>query len=266
MKKLLFTHGCSFTFEANDGQIVQTWPTHLFKKLDMEIYNHGIGGFGNHGIFRQTMNWLSSNKDKWKNIFVVIQWTTCCRWEFFDKKEGTKKVNLEEIYNGYQDKDRRSWKQYHFLDENYKPHPYKTPIDYLSVTQEYYDRLILVVALQNFLKVNNIPYLFFDGISSYKFRNQDGTWFGFPVEEEIDYNLLNTMESFIDTKRYLELPHLAFCGHHYYSEQNFGLEYQEYQNKWKENVFDEDNYHPNTLGHEKWSEFLFTYIKENKLL
>jgi len=66
MKKLLFTHGCSFTFEANDGQIVQTWPTHLFKKLDMEIYNHGIGGFGNHGIFRQTMNWLSSNKDKWK--------------------------------------------------------------------------------------------------------------------------------------------------------------------------------------------------------
>jgi len=275
LKKLLFTHGCSFTSEPRGD--TPRWPTYLAKQLNMDYFNHGIGGYGNHGIFRGTVNWLLENKDRWNEIFIVIQWTACCRWEFFDNKDGTKKqYHSIDIPFEYESRDDATWKQFHLLtDKTWKTHPYRQPQGYLTVTEEYYDRLLLVTWLQNFLKINNIPYLFFDGISSYKYRDADGRWFAFTPEDEIDYNLLNSMISFVDTKRYLELPLLAFCGDEDYvvGEGYFEdtgkhpyPEYKKYKNKWEENMFEEDGFHPNPLGHERWSEFLFDYIKENKLL
>lgn len=153
-------------------------------------------GYGNDAIARSVIDYCQSNKNK--KLGLIVSWTFPGRYEF-RFNSGWQSINSWSIGKGYDDGDELNQHVKHekqkaiilgthqFAEAYYK---------HLGEYWEIYATLKEIVYLQNYLKVNNIPYLFTcadaNFLDSYTVKSTDqsiaalltqidfNSWFFFP--------------------------------------------------------------------------------------
>tara|TARA_B100001057_G_scaffold489154_1_gene574847 strand:- start:923 stop:1669 length:747 start_codon:yes stop_codon:yes gene_type:complete len=91
MIKTLYTNGDSWTFgqELKDDEadhlthkFYNSWPWHLSQHLRIpQLVNDALGGTSNYRILRRTLDYIQNYKGKYKELMVVVAWTTYERKE-----------------------------------------------------------------------------------------------------------------------------------------------------------------------------------------
>jgi hypothetical protein len=89
---MIYVNGCSYTFgigTAPHGDCPETclqnsWPAQLGEMIDQEIINQALPGSCNERIFRDTINYLSTNDPS----MVIVMWSDPGRLEAYMPKEG----------------------------------------------------------------------------------------------------------------------------------------------------------------------------------
>ena len=207
----LYTNGCSYVWGDELEDRKDAFPYLLKTKLGCELTDQSENGSDNQRILRTTL------KSNLKNHFVVIGWASIIRYEYYDRT----KTNGE----GINTPDSES---------NIVP----THTDQYPEIHKYfeYDWFVInflnqVLALQNYLKFNNIPFFFFMSYPMYKERNMD-------YLQHFDLIDENTFPSLFDE----DLIFFNYC-------KNNGL-----------NDF-MPNWHPSSEQHKLWSEYLYEKIK-----
>ena len=106
---ILFANGCSHTAAAeavvyhawaeDDGNLYRagrvphplnlaaSWCTVLGQKLDRQVICAAQSGGSNDRTIRTTKDWIKNNPDKLYNTFMVIQWTSWEREEWFYQEQ-----------------------------------------------------------------------------------------------------------------------------------------------------------------------------------
>lgn len=104
----LYVNGCSHTaaaeavvpycFAEDDGNIpnnhllgriphpanlAASWCTHVSTELNYKLICDAESASSNDRIIRTTRQWLDNNHDKWQDVFMIIQWSTWEREEWF---------------------------------------------------------------------------------------------------------------------------------------------------------------------------------------
>lgn len=199
----LYTNGCSFVWgdELKDREN-EAFPFLLEKKINCQLIDDSECGSDNQRILRTTL------KSNLIGCFVIIGWSSIIRYEYYDR-------NLSDWISNICS----AWSD-----------------EYLSIHEYFkYDWFVInflnqVLALQNYLKYNNIPFFFF---LSYPLYN----------EKKIDY-----LEHFdlIDNDTFPSLfnPDLIFFNYC----KNRGL--NDFMPK----------LHPSPKQHKLWSEYLYEKI------
>ena len=172
--------GCSFIFGAEladqqNGRFSRaTYPALLAKTIDAEYICAARSGNANGGISRMVINECETHKGR--DIFAIVQWTFTCRFEFmfnydikgtpwysvtpWDNHEDMNKIT--QYVGGNKDILRHHSNHLEFIKSNglgdfsrmfYKHVGDNEKYETYSTTKE-------VVFLQQYLKTNNIPYLF----------------------------------------------------------------------------------------------------------
>lgn len=105
---ILYANGCSHTaaaeavvpycFAEDDGNIpnnhllgriphpanlAASWCSHVNQALNTELVCDAESASSNDRIIRTTRQWLDGNHDKWRDTFMIIQWTSWEREEWF---------------------------------------------------------------------------------------------------------------------------------------------------------------------------------------
>ena len=100
MVKALVTAGCSFS--ECESEWIDTWPSHLAKRLDVPHYSLGKGSVGNGYISRAVIyqtNELLKTYDA-SDILVAVMWTS---WDRIDLRlpvlDGVPHQDAENQYN-----------------------------------------------------------------------------------------------------------------------------------------------------------------------
>jgi hypothetical protein len=150
-----------------------TWPAILAR--DGYTYQcTAAAGVGNSAIARRVMNYCQHNPGE---KFVVVQWTFPARYEFqFNFETGHRDpwytigpwdlLDIKEIEDEYHNEDKFTlWLQKKHHDQAQRSGVYQFAREYLqsigdSQFWENYTTLKEIVLLQNYLKVNSIPYMF----------------------------------------------------------------------------------------------------------
>lgn len=239
---LLIANGCSHTAGAEIEYEVQgecynkAWPKKLGDKFSFEkVINLAISGASDDRVSRTTIELIGKLKQKSfydsSKLFVVISWPGLYRTEIFTTS------NHE---GGFWD---NGWMPLVAgNDETYKEQCsksayifYKSWLMRLNVTQETVRFYSNVLLLQNFLKLNNIKYLFWNACGNLPANNSafyheiDSTRFPFITEKEYSYTNILVNKQF-------EYSKFAKFGH-------FGEDAQEW-----------------------FADFLYKYINKNNLL
>ena len=216
---ILVAGGDSFIYGAEladqiTGHSLSTYPALLAKQFDMEYVCAAWSGNANNAISRMTMNACQQHKDK--EMFVVITWTFVQRFEFRFNYNTKQAVSPWYSINSWTIEDDTNSIQSYFtnpdrniLDAQLKniETAKKTGVaDFAKVfykhvgDSEYYElysSLKEIVFMQNYLKINNIPYIFLTADNSFYqhdnyFRSRDeyvddlymqidwDSWFFFP--------------------------------------------------------------------------------------
>lgn len=195
------------------------WPKVLGRELKLPTYNSGRLGCSNQIIVRSTLYSIKYLQDKgYKDIFVVIGWTTMYRQDIFEKRDGK-----------YEIAQRRPNPDFKELDK------YGSEIDFR------YNTLFSesIIALQSFLTLNKIPFLFFNAF------------------DVLDKGTNPLLHSYIDKNNWVnktyEVPHFKS----YISEK--------YNTDWSHNNSTNKYFvgsHPTDFSHIQWGKYLAKYIKE----
>ncbi len=198
------------------------WPKVLGKNLKLETWNAGRSGTGNQNIASRTITSVEYLKKLGKkDIFVIVGWSSKYRIHIleYDKK-----------------------------NKNYGPHNIRPRFGgevYEALLGEINENVFIndwienILLLQNYLKLNNIKYLFFNA-------------FDYPV---ITKN--NPLGHLIDNKDWVngtvEEDHF----------KNFIL--KEFNSTWesKDEYYELD--HPTDISHKAWGEYLTDYMLKNIL-
>ena len=172
MSKLLIAGGDSFVYGTglSDQHRVQhsakTWPALLAQELSSKYVCRAVPGYSNSAIARTVI--LGCQQAQAQDIFVVVQWTFINRFEFrfaYDPWATPMPVEDSKLYSQWHNFNKldyvlpeshiRESKQsvLKFIDDFYRH------VGHDDV-YEYYVTLKEIVLLQNFLKVNRIPYMF----------------------------------------------------------------------------------------------------------
>ncbi|MFN8771071.1 MAG: DUF6071 family protein [Neisseriaceae bacterium] len=206
----------------NVERFKNSWPGKLGSTLGFnQVVNLGYPGGSNDRILRTTITWILQNwsSNSKNNLFVIIGWSSPMRREFYLNEKWRQLIP----HHDYSDPEAS------ILNRVYREIAWST---YESAIRF----AIQVITLQNFLKQHNIPYLFFDAISSFSKTNLDS-------ESAIDLYI-----PFIDKKHYFK----------------FGSENCSMADYLKTN--ENGNRHPNIEEHKKWANILIEFIKEENLL
>lgn len=174
MKKL-YVNGCSHTegTKLSLDDMKQAWPYKLKEMLNVDMYNESCTGVSNDRIFRSTIATLSTID--WKPDLVIIQWTHPDRFEVpHDKMLGKEYEKWGRLFV-------KGWRQLIprvFLNKygEYNSAHKEFALDGLTgdFIHKYYDfednlytkqvlwekELIQIIAMQSFLKLKNIDYIF----------------------------------------------------------------------------------------------------------
>ena len=116
------------------------------EKLNIKRINQSQGGGSNDRIIRVTRNWIKENKNKLNQVFMIIQWSTWERTEWFYNNEWWQVNGSGTDYVPNELRDR--YKQFIIN------------IDWKSVTQRAHEQ---IWQFHNEINELNIPHLFFNG-------------------------------------------------------------------------------------------------------
>ncbi len=97
MSKILYANGCSWTagqgmpedekFVGNDYKAF-AWPAPLGRMLNYNVVNQALGGGSNKRMVRMTCKFVNSlPKESYKDLLVVLGWTTAERNEIYINNE-----------------------------------------------------------------------------------------------------------------------------------------------------------------------------------
>lgn len=258
----IFSNGCSYTWggslytlvEADESgkghfldyynespknidRLSSVYPHHLGKVLGAEkVYNLSMGGGSNARIARTTIEFFQNAMIAGENLtdyFVTIQWTDSNRAEFYDN-------NLSNTWVGIQH-------GYHFR-EGYT-HNIDGKNNIINEIKDYYykcmhsdmksieDTIQYITMLGSFLKVNNIPYVFFSHVDI----------FGFYIDPLVQKAL----------EKRIELIDKQYVWWNGSSRQSV---------MGKTNFDAINNSHPSRLGHKQWADTLHKWITKNNLI
>ena len=174
--KMLYANGCSWTAGADLEDPSNTaWPILLSKKMEVDVFNAGLGGGSNDRILRTTIqftkDWMETNNPT--ELFVGIMWTSMYRTEV--PFEENKNLHYEAIqfgnpwYTGYWKEYKDNWVHKHVIDEDQLFQYSKT-----------------VISLWLYLKHHNIPFLFMDSFNSVSYSTALSAYLGVHDDSRID--------------------------------------------------------------------------------
>jgi len=226
--KYLYVNGDSYTFgldlewkkgvARNQTHSKYRWSNILSEKLGCIEVNQAKCGSSNDRIVRTLFDWYINNENKHKDTFVVIGWTVPYRFEHFVNDEWKQ----EQAGDGWISPASKVRGGFTFDD----PELFKRRDKPLSDEMYKRDFRNHVLLIQNFLKVNNIEYLFFivhdDGITN--------------SLEDLKNNPLLDFENIMD---------ISFNG---FTEKNQNEKVWGYR-------------HPNRLSHKLWAKKLYDKIR-----
>lgn len=176
MTKILFTNGCSWTaghgiesdpiFKSVDNinREIHSWPSVLGNLLNYKTINHAHGGGSNERIVRTTCDFITSlSKDDYKDLLVVVGWTTLDRREIFLKEK-----NIEEWCNFNPSQQFSLLKKYVPFSKNLYDavdiyqEKYISYVRHQKSNYAYYFQQMLL--LSSLLENLNIKYMFFSSL------------------------------------------------------------------------------------------------------
>ena len=243
MSKILYANGCSWTsgngidkdpnFRSTGdpgkdftvGHKVYSWPVVLSKKLLYDCINDSFGAGSNKRIVRTTCNFLMNfPKDQYKDLVVVIGWTTTERneihhyktnkWIPFNARQqfSTSAFNLkgEEEYNKMIDEYQKLYVTYVYSEIE-------------NLTNYVHQKYLLSSLLENL----GIKYIFFDSLPA-----------SFITESKFDYRA--ELEKFKTKSMMTDTTFMDFCN--------------------LNNIPTSPCVHPMIEGHKVWAEKLYDKI------
>lgn len=214
----------------------------LAQKLNAEVVDLSMTGSSNHAIIRKLIDFLISNgytdKDKNKDIFVCIGWTSPVRTEFWIDKFGY-------FYNYGPWFDSSP-----FMRENTDiREALKQFTAYLhGEKKQVIDYYLQILTTERFLKSYNINYVMFQCFynNEYELTHSDNFFDKVGHVGIQEYQIYNE----VDNKRFLSKNQSLF--HKFFSKN-----YNRY-------MFEKT--HPNELGHQIIADFVYDSCKENNLI
>jgi hypothetical protein len=192
------------------------WPKILGEKLGVETWNAGRLGTSNDNIFRTTINSIDYLETLGKkDIFVVIAFTSLIRYEIFQPNE-----EKESIYECQRIDHKKTY-----------------PEEVFNILVQ--RMVMLIINFQNYLKMKNIPYLFFNAFDSVEVDLKTSTLFKYiDLNNFYNNNLISHFKSYIEDN---------------------------YNTDWTKN----DDYfirsHPTDKSHIIWGNQLYKYMVDNIL-
>ena len=178
---ILYVNGCSHSAAAeaavphawacDDGQLWQmgtephpanlavSYGQHIANALGAELICHASSGGSNDRIIRTTTDWIEHNNNRLTNTFMILQWTTWEREEWFH--QGTwYQVNASGIDIVPNE-----------LQERYKN--YVIDVDWNVKTPQAHDK---IWRMHEYLKNLGIRHLFFSGHSTFSDIQNQHNW------------------------------------------------------------------------------------------
>ena len=215
----LFSNGCSF-LGPRPKDNVDTFVTKILAEdYNLQLFNLAMGGRGNDRISFTTKLWFEQNG--YKDTFAVIGWSSMMRNDYVTN-DGWKKGRIPNM-----DLTWRTWK----ITDNFDFIKEQSGWDLEStLIMKYLDN---VLDLQNYFKLNKIPYVMYNALPNYSSSKS---------------NDIKTFSKAIDMRRFFkpEQSHLEF------------IQEGEY-------VVRPKDPHPSTDGHKLWAKLLKEFIDANNL-
>lgn len=214
----------------------------IAEKLDAEVVDLSATGNSNHAIVRTLIDFLILNgytkKDKNKELFVCIGWTSPVRTEFWIDKFG--------YYYGY-----GPWFNSSPLIISNKEiyEALKQFTLYLhSERKQIIDYYMQVLTMERFLKSYDINYIMFQCF----YNNEFGLTKFDNIFDKPEYVNLKEQQIYneVDDKRFLSKNESLFT-------KFFSKNYDKF-------MFEKT--HPNELGHQVIADFIYNSCKENNLI
>ena len=184
--KYVYVNGCSYAngnglsgssdinhYESMGGikTIPERYSYLLAKKFDAVELNDALGGGSNQRIYRKTFDWASKNPDKLNNTLFVIQWSYGSRNELWYQGATPDETGQPtppspgwkgNWYNSYFGHD--GYTSFFTKKKPFPTSPEESNPDYILPNKQLSDiTLRYALSLQSFFKLNNIPYIMFDG-------------------------------------------------------------------------------------------------------
>ena len=215
----LFSNGCSF-LGPRPKDNVNTFVTKILaEQYNLQLFNVAMGGRGNERISFTTKLWFEQNGVN--DVFAVIGWSSMLRNDYITN-DGWKKGRIPNM-----DLTWRTWK----IADNVKWINSQRGWDIEStLTMKFLD---LVLNLQNYFKLKNIPYIMYNALPNYSN----------PAIKDF-----KIMSKTIDMKRFFkpETSHYEFVMS-------------------KKFISSENDPHPSVKGHQEWAGQLKEFIDANNL-
>ena len=170
-KKKLIVCGCSYSdnYATREGlDNFEVYGSLLADKLDMELVNLSLCGFGNKGIFTSLIDSILNQKPPKDIGLVIAQWSEFQRVDGYVKTEHKGNTPWKSFHPQRVVLD-AEWHDVHFKDKSkYETMQYKVAsvlrengLD--SIEGAVKDTLGYMYSFQSICETNNIPYLQFQG-------------------------------------------------------------------------------------------------------
>lgn len=160
--------------EPHPANLAVSYGRHIADALGAELVCEASSGGSNDRTMRTTQQWIENNLDRLKDTFMILQWTTWEREEWFYKDQWYQ-VNASGIDIVPPE-----------LEQRYKD--YVINVDWNAKTAEAHDR---IWRMHLYLKTLGIRHLFFSGHSTFsdiQNRFEWGTSYMHPYSREDSYH------------------------------------------------------------------------------
>jgi hypothetical protein len=213
--------------------------------------NLAKGGRGNDRCVQTTMHWFLKNPERMKDTFVSIGWSSAHRWDYVHKLKTPELI--ERGVKGYKfevAKFSRQWASWRTWENEWIIGDKDCDIDASSSINLYTN----ILTLQNFFKLNNIPYVMYFALTN-------------DLPREGDFDVLYDA---VDQTRFMNFKPSE------HAQENIGI-YNSMKKMLRVRVPNQDcakhgwtksmnDGHPNEKGHHGWAALLEKFVKENKII
>ena len=238
---ILYANGCSHTaaaeavvpdsFSVDDGRVgidrrphplnlAASWCSHLAHDLGMTLVCDAESASSNDRIARTTREWIALNPDQLHDVFMIIQWTT---WE---REEWWHNSTWYQVNASGQD-----WVPTE-LQQQYKK--FVIDVDWAQKTQQAHDQ---IWALHTELQDLKIPHLFYNGYSTFERVQNQHVWganYLEPYSKQHSYHAILQQNGHVPTKGY----HFDAKGHCFWAK--YLLQYIKHNNLVTHNALSTD--------------------------